>query len=70
MINIFKFFNKNRNWGYPECDHLNVALRLLLESPFPDHKAIREICYAIIKANGYFYEDVKEMLELEGIWKF
>lgn len=29
-----------------------------------------EICFAITKANGYFYDDVKEMLVNGGFWKF
>ena len=66
---LFGFFKK-RNWGYPECDHLNIALRFLLEGPFPDERAIEEICFAITKTNGYFYDDVKEMLVDGGFWKF
>lgn len=62
---MFDFLRNKRKWGYPECDHLNIALRFLLEAPIPDERPIQEICHAIIRANGYFYDDVKEML-LEG----
>lgn len=64
---MFRLFRK---MGYPECDHLNIALRFILESPFPDERVIEEICYAITKTGGYWYDDVKEMLIEGGYWKF
>lgn len=51
------------NWGYPECDHLNIALRFLLKKPEENKLAIEEIYFAIGKTNGYFYDDVKEALK-------
>ena len=52
---------------YPACDHLNVALMLLLKKPEENRYAIEEICYAIVKAGGYFYDSVAEELELIGM---
>lgn len=57
------FFKKLKKWAYPECDHLNIALRFLLINPEENKLAIEEIYFAIIKTNGYFYDDVKEALE-------
>ena len=51
---------------YPACDHLNVALRVLLKKPEENRIAIEEICYAIEKAGGYLYDSVAEELELFG----
>ena len=64
-MNIFKFFNDHnyRFSQYPSCDHLNCALNILLQDPKETSRAaIEEICYAIVKANGYFYDHVKEKL--------
>lgn len=58
-----KFFRQFKQWGYPECDHLNIALRFLLKKPEENKLAIEEIYFAIGKANGYFYDDVKEALK-------
>lgn len=58
-----KFFRRFKQWGYPECDHLNIALRFLLKKPGENELAIEEIYFAIIKTNGYFYDDVKEALK-------
>ena len=55
-----KFFRQFKKRGYPECDHLNLALRFLLKKPEENKLAIEEIYFAIGKANGYFYDDVKE----------
>ena len=57
--NILKRFNK---WAYPECDHLNIALRFLLKNPGQNKVAIREIYFALMKTHGYFYEDVSKAL--------
>lgn len=51
---------------YPACDHLNVALGQLLKKPEENRVAIREICYAIKRADGYLYDSVAEELELFG----
>lgn len=53
----------NRVYGeYPVCDHLNIALRKLLDSAEKNRVAIEEILYAIKKANGYIYDDVEDVL--------
>lgn len=65
---MFRFFK--RQWGYPECEHLNIALRRLLEAPFVDEYVVEEICFAIAKAGGYFRDDVKQMLIEENLWNF
>ena len=57
--NILKRFNK---WAYPECDHLNIALRFLLKNPEQNKLAIEEIYFALMKTNGYFYKDVSSAL--------
>ena len=56
-------FKKNKKFGtYPCCDHLNSALRHLLKDKITNKSAIDEICQAIYKADGYFYEDVANEL--------
>lgn len=57
-----KFFQKLKKWGYPECDHLNLALRYLLKNPEQNKFAIEEIYFALMKTNGYFYDDVAQSL--------
>lgn len=57
------FLQRFKKWEYPECDHLNIALRFLLKNPEENKLAIEEIYFAIIKTNGYFYDDVKETLK-------
>lgn len=54
---------------YPACDHLNVAIRLLLKEKLDKESAIKEICYAIFKSGGYFYDDLKAELNRRGIWE-
>ena len=56
------FFQKLKKWGYPECEHLNIALRYLLKNPEQNKLAIEEIYFALMKTNGYFYEDVSSAL--------
>lgn len=56
---------KIKRFGYPECDHLNIALRFLFRKPEENVSAIKEIYYTIIKTNGYFYRDVAERLKTE-----
>ena len=51
---------------YPSCDRLNLALGNLLVNPEMNYFAIEEICHAIRKANGYFYEYVFDMLVRNG----
>ena len=58
-----KLLKRFKKWAYPECDHLNVALRFLLKKPTENKLAIEEIYFAISKTNGYFYDDVKEALK-------
>lgn len=55
-------FKIKRIFAYPECDHLNIALRSLLKDPERNKSAIEEIYFALKKTNGYFYDDVKEAL--------
>lgn len=55
---------KNAFFGrYPCCDHLNNALRFLLRDDKNVAHAIEEIYWAIIKADGYFHEDIAEKVE-------
>ena len=62
------FNRKSKYFGrYPACDFLNRALRLLLEHPQENREAIEEICHAISKAGGYFYDDVNQKLADEKI---
>lgn len=65
-----KLFSRFKKWAYPECDHLNIALRFLLKNPEENKAAIEEIYFALRKANGYFYDDVKEKLEEEFHYTF
>lgn len=63
------FNRKSKRFGrYPACDFLNSALRLLLKHPQENRAAIEEICRAISKANGYFYDYVHQKLADEKIW--
>ena len=65
MINWKK---KNARFGkYPSCDLLNCALRLLIEDK-PD-AAFKEIVHAITKANGYFYDNLKEEIVKRMNWE-
>ena len=65
MLLMSKRTRKHPQLGkYPACDHLNVALRMLLKKPEENRVAIEEICYAIQNAGGYFYDSVAEELEL------
>ena len=59
MKNLLKRF---KQWGYPECDHLNLALRYLLKNPEQNKFAIEEIYFALTKTHGYFYDDVAKSL--------
>ena len=43
---------------YPSCDMLNNAMRFLFEGDVASNmKAIEEIMYAILKADGFFHEN-------------
>lgn len=64
---LFKKKQQNK-MGYPVCDHLNNALRRLLEAQFVDEYAVSEICWAIRKSGGYFKADVKQILSDSGVW--
>lgn len=55
---------------YPACDHLNVALDYLLKNAEENRRAIEEICYAIVKAGGYFYAHVANALVFYGLGQF
>ena len=69
ITGILHMFNKYRNkYGeYPCNDHLNNALRLLLEDEKPNANAIAEICYCVRKANGHYADDVARKLALTGL---
>ena len=58
---------KNAYFGrYPSCDLCNNALRFILDGK-PD-LAFEEIVHAIIKANGYFHEDIAEKVREKMDW--
>ena len=57
-----EFFKRLKLWAYPECDHLNIALRFLLKNPEQNKIAIEEIYFVLMKTNGYFYDDVAKSL--------
>lgn len=65
-----KFLQRFKKWAYPECDHLNIALRFLLKKPEENKAAIEEIYFTIVKTNGYFYDDVKEALKENFKYQF
>jgi len=68
MWKIIKRNNKSI-FEYPSIDHLNCALRNMLKHPKCNKAAIEEICYAITKGGGYFYEDVAKEIEEHGLFK-
>lgn len=48
---------------YPCNDYLNNALRFLLRNADGDREnAIEEIVHAVIKADGYLFDDVAEKI--------
>jgi tellurite resistance-related uncharacterized protein len=56
------FKKKNARFGtYPSCDMLNNAIRFIRSGN--TESALMEIIYAIEKADGYFYEDIKPVVE-------
>ena len=66
-----RLFRKQKPYGeYPACSHLNCALRKLLGSAKENRVAIEEIVYAITKAHGYIYDDVKDALAKNNILWF
>ena len=67
MLKIIKRKNKSLV-TYHSIDHLNIALRDLLENPQSNRSAIEEICYAITKSGGYFYADVAEDIRADKIF--
>lgn len=69
--NVFKRKYLGKSLGkYPACDHLNSTLDELLGNPETNRSAISEICYAIIKSDGYFYDNIKSMLKACGFDRF
>ena len=60
---------KNARFGrYPSCDMVNNAIRFLLKDK--DKRIIlEELSYAIMKADGYFHEDVAKSLQEYMGWK-
>ena len=64
-------FRKRKPFAeYPACDHLNIALRTLLDNADENRFAIEEIVFAITKANGYFYDNVKDLLRKNNVLWF
>lgn len=65
-------FTKKQNavFGrYPCCDLVNNAIRHILHGD--NDSAIEELLQAILKANGYLHEDLKDDAQKihERIWK-
>lgn len=58
---------RNAYFGrYPSCDLCNNALRFILAGN-PD-MAFEEIAQAIMKADGYFHEDIAEEVKQKMGW--
>jgi len=56
------FKKKNARFGkYPSCDMLNNAIRSIRNGN--TESALIEIIYAIEKADGYFHDDIKPVVE-------
>ena len=65
---MFEIRKTNRRLGqYPCADHLNLALSYLLKEDNLNVGAIEEICYALEKAEAYYYENVLDLLIKRGI---
>lgn len=61
---------KNAMFGrYPSCDMLNNAIRFIAKGD--SDAALVDIIYAIQKADGYFHEDLKDVVEnaLKRYWE-
>ena len=64
-------FRKRKPFAeYPACDHLNIALRTLLDNADENRVAIEEIVYALTKSYGYIYDDVKDALTKNNVLWF
>ena len=61
---------RSRIATYPACDHLNFALRSLLDDVEENEGAIEEICLAITKSGGYFYSNIASLLAVSGFGHF
>jgi len=58
---------RNAYFGrYPSCDLCNNALRFILDGK-PD-VAFKEIAQAILKADGYFHEDIAASVKEKMGW--
>ena len=54
--------NRNARFGrYPSCDLCNNALRFILKGD-PD-EAFKQIVRAIKEADGYFHDDIAEIVQ-------
>ena len=51
---------------YPSCDLCNNALRFLLSGN--TDVAFKEIAHAILKADGYFYDDIADAVKQKMGW--
>ena len=69
-MSIFRKFDELLFGQYPCCDFLNRALRYLLKEENPNEKAINEICWAIFRADGYFFEDVEALLKEKQMFRY
>lgn len=65
-----RYLQKFKQWMYPECEHLNIALRFLLRKPEENKAAIEEIYLALRQTNGYFHDDVREALAENFLYSF
>lgn len=53
---------KNAMFGrYPSCDHVNNAIRLITKGELI--AAIEQLSQAIIKADGYFHDDIPVVMK-------
>ncbi len=67
LFNMFIKKKKNARFGrYPSCDMANNALRFLLQNK--PEIAFEEIAHAIVKAGGYFHEDIADAVKKRMDW--
>lgn len=60
--------NKNAYFGrYPSCDLCNNALRLIINGK--PEEAFKEIVHAIEEADGYFHDDLVDVVKDKMGWR-
>ena len=65
---LMKTKKKDSVFGrYPCCDLVNNAIRFILDGK-PDI-ALEELAHAIVKADGYFHEDIAEIVKEKMNWQ-